>query len=96
LGWSRATRFVAIICCLGWIAGKVVPTSSAWACEPAEFPVAIDVGHDRARPGAMSARGVPEFEFNLVLARKILAMLRAAGFTRSFLIGEKRGAVETP
>jgi N-acetylmuramoyl-L-alanine amidase len=35
----------------------------------------------------MSARGVPEFEFNLVLAREIPAMLRAAGFTRSFLIG---------
>lgn len=56
------------------------------ACEPATFPVAIDVGHDRARPGAISARGVPEFEFNLVLARAVLAELLAGGFTRSFLI----------
>lgn len=30
--------------------------------------VAIDVGHSFARPGAVSARGKPEFEFNLAMA----------------------------
>jgi N-acetylmuramoyl-L-alanine amidase len=94
LGSARATRFVAILCCVGWIIDQFVPASSAWACEPAEFPVAIDVGHDRARPGAISARGVPEFEFNLTLAREVLAMLRVAGFTRSFLIGESGAPLE--
>jgi N-acetylmuramoyl-L-alanine amidase len=94
LGSARASGLVALICCLGWIAGTVVPVSSAWACEPAEFPIAIDVGHDRARPGAVSARGAPEFEFNLALAREVLATLRAAGFSRSFLIGESGAPLE--
>jgi len=41
--------------------------------------VAIDVGHYLARPGATSARGVPEFEYNLTLAREIADALRARG-----------------
>ncbi len=64
------------------------------ACERASFAVAIDVGHDRTRPGAISARGVPEFEFNLALARAVLAELVAGGFGRSFLIGEDGAPVE--
>jgi N-acetylmuramoyl-L-alanine amidase len=78
------------------VAGKLVAASSAWACEPAEFSIAIDVGHDRARPGAVSARGVPEFEFNLALAREVLATLLAAGFSRSFLIGVSGAPLELP
>lgn len=84
---GRTNRIIAIICCLGWIASKPAPGVSAGACEPAKFPVAIDIGHDRARPGALSARGVPEFQFNLALAREVMAVLRATGFARSFLIG---------
>ena len=59
---------------------------AAAGCVAADFVVALDVGHDRARPGAISARGVPEFDFNLALARAVLATLQAAGFGRSFLI----------
>jgi len=60
------------------------------------IPIAIDVGHDRARSGAVSARGMPEFEFNLALAREVLATLLAAGFSRSFLIGESGAPLELP
>jgi N-acetylmuramoyl-L-alanine amidase len=49
--------------------------------------VAIDVGHYLARPGAMSARGVPEFEYNLQLALETAAALRRAGH-RIILIGD--------
>lgn len=42
--------------------------------------IAVDVGHSFARPGATSARGVPEFEFNLDLARAVAAELEAAGY----------------
>lgn len=49
--------------------------------------VAIDVGHHVGSPGALSARGVPEFEYNLRLAGEIAAALRAAGH-RVLLIGE--------
>ena len=94
MGASRAKCFVAVICGLGWIAIKPAPALSEWACEPAGFPVAIDIGHYRARAGALSARGVPEFEFNLALAREVVAMLHAAGFNRSSLIGETGAPLE--
>ncbi len=57
-------------------------------CAPASLAVAVDVGHTLSSPGATSARGEPEFAFNQELARSVLAELNAAGFHRSFLIGE--------
>lgn len=50
-------------------------------------PVAVDIGHYRAAPGAYSARGVPEFDFNLALAGVIRASLTARGVP-VLLIGE--------
>ena len=47
----------------------------------------MDVGHYLARPGAISARGVPEFEYNLQLAREIQGALRRAGH-KTLLIGD--------
>lgn len=41
--------------------------------------VAVDVGHFLARPGATSAYGVPEFEYNHSLAAVIAARLAAGG-----------------
>jgi N-acetylmuramoyl-L-alanine amidase len=49
--------------------------------------IAIDVGHYLKQPGAISARGVPEFEYNLKLARDIDVRLRQAGH-RTLLIGD--------
>ena len=48
--------------------------------------VAVDVGHSIATQGAISARGVPEFEYNLALAREVAAALERAGM-RPRLIG---------
>lgn len=48
--------------------------------------IALDVGHYQAAPGATSARGVPEFEFNRALVLAIDARLKAAGY-RTELIG---------
>ncbi|KAB2969303.1 N-acetylmuramoyl-L-alanine amidase [Zoogloea sp.] len=42
-------------------------------------PIAVDVGHYLARPGATSARGIPEFEYNHGLAAVIAARLQADG-----------------
>ena len=56
------------------------------------FVVAVDVGHGKADPGAMSSRGVPEFEYNEHLATEALAALHRAGFSRSFLINPGRNA----
>jgi N-acetylmuramoyl-L-alanine amidase len=41
--------------------------------------IAIDVGHTLKNPGAISARGIAEFEFNRTLALEIAAGLRLAG-----------------
>ena len=43
----------------------------------------IDVGHTKESYGAMSARNVPEFEFNLKLARRIEERLKADGFAEA-------------
>jgi N-acetylmuramoyl-L-alanine amidase len=47
--------------------------------------IAIDVGHYREKPGATSARGRPEIEFNRELVHDIEAALRAAGHTTQII-----------
>ncbi len=54
----------------------------------AAWEVAIDVGHFREKPGVISARGVPEFEYNLALALKVREALEAGGL-RVRMIGER-------
>ena len=49
--------------------------------------VAIDVGHSYNNPGATSAHGVPEFEFNAALAKVIRDTLSLRG-TRVVSIGD--------
>jgi N-acetylmuramoyl-L-alanine amidase len=49
--------------------------------------IAVDVGHYVKNPGAISARGVPEFEYNLRLAREVAAALRQAGH-QVLLVGD--------
>jgi N-acetylmuramoyl-L-alanine amidase len=49
--------------------------------------IAVDVGHYLAKPGVISARGVPEFEYNLRLAHEVVEGLRGAGH-KVMLIGD--------
>ena len=56
------------------------------ACKRATFRAMIDIGHTAQAPGATSARGFPEFSFNLNLAKRIEQQLLAAGFRRSVLL----------
>lgn len=58
----------------------------AAACRRADFRVVIDVGHTAAVPGAMSARGVPEYMFNLQLGRDAQKALLDAGFDKTMLL----------
>ena len=55
-------------------------------CQPSAFRVVVDVGHTVDVPGALSARGMPEYAFNLQLARQIKEMLVGAGFDKTALI----------
>jgi N-acetylmuramoyl-L-alanine amidase len=50
--------------------------------------IALDVGHSQSKPGATSARGVPEFTFNRSLALALRDELQARGFT-ILMIGEE-------
>jgi N-acetylmuramoyl-L-alanine amidase len=67
-------RLLIIALIVGW----------SWCALAAD--VAIDIGHSRFRPGALSARGVPEFQFNLALGQVIDQELRNASF-KTLLIG---------
>ena len=55
-------------------------------CEPAKFRVVVDVGHTRQSEGAASARNIPEFDFNLQLARRIEDKLKSEGFVETRLL----------
>jgi len=55
-------------------------------CPRSTFRIVVDVGHTLAVPGAMSARGVPEYAFNLQLAGEVKQALTAAGFERTTLL----------
>jgi len=78
----RVPRVLCVLCVKAFLF-----TTSASAAA-----IAVDVGHYLKEPGAISARGVPEFEYNLRLARELAAALRAAGH-RTLLIGDD-GIVE--
>ncbi len=56
------------------------------ACQRAKFRVVIDVGHTVEVPGAISARGVPEYAFNLRLGQDIKQALADAGFDQAVLL----------
>ena len=59
---------------------------AAILCDPAKFRIVLDVGHTAKSEGASSARNVPEFAFNLHLARRIEQKLKAAGFAGTKLL----------
>jgi N-acetylmuramoyl-L-alanine amidase len=56
------------------------------ACDHRGFRVIVDVGHTARTPGAKSARGADEYDFNLRLAKEIDQKLIGAGFERTVLL----------
>jgi N-acetylmuramoyl-L-alanine amidase len=55
-------------------------------CDRENFRVILDVGHSAEVPGAMSARGVGEYTFNLNLANVIQKKMLEAGFTKTTVL----------
>jgi N-acetylmuramoyl-L-alanine amidase len=55
-------------------------------CDPSTFRVVLDVGHTAESEGAISARNVAEFAFNLRLATLIEEKLKAEGFAKTRLL----------
>ena len=60
--------------------------STASKCDRGKFRIILDVGHTAESYGAMSARRIPEFEYNLNLAKRIEERLKADGFSEAFLM----------
>src|SRR5262245_43381236 len=67
-------------------ADGAAPKSPASACDRAAFRLVVDVGHTAESPGAKSARGVGEYDFNLRLATLIEQDLLRAGFGKTVLL----------
>jgi N-acetylmuramoyl-L-alanine amidase len=70
-------RWLARLIAAAFIAGLSVAPFAAANERPI---VALDVGHSLKRPGATSARGVPEFAFNQALAAPVADALRDQGY----------------
>ena len=80
-----AVVLAAGLCLVTFDFSRAAPPSKP-ACAPTTFRTVLDVGHTAEAPGAISARGVGEFDFNLRLARRIEAALLDKGFARTVLL----------
>jgi N-acetylmuramoyl-L-alanine amidase len=97
MGRKHRLGLFALLCATLLSAGAFAastgkPASAAAAkpdkagCQRAAFRVLLDVGHSAQVPGATSARGVPEYEFNLRLAQAVEKALLRAGFRSTQLL----------
>src|ERR1700750_1101287 len=82
------TSFAAILAAAGWLAAAwsgpaLAETTKGGVCVPPAYRVILDVGHTAAVPGALSARGVTEYSFNMQLADAIKQALLEAGFNQT-------------
>jgi len=71
-----------------WAENAAAPKAAAPAdrCNRGQFRVLLDVGHTALVPGATSARGATEFDFNTKLASLIKDRMVAAGFARTHMM----------
>src|ERR1700690_3977311 len=84
----RIAGLATMLAGMAWQPGRAEDTATQHAadsnsCARSAFRVLIDVGHTATSPGADSARGVPEYEFNLKLAEVIAQALHEAGFDKT-------------
>jgi N-acetylmuramoyl-L-alanine amidase len=85
--WSAITvSLAAVLSTVALGIARAEPQSGKASCGRPDFRVVLDVGHTAKSPGAKSARGVDEFDFNLRLARQIDQALLEAGFSKTVLM----------
>ena len=89
---GRLAAWAMAIC----LAAALNPADADAACRADAFRIVVDVGHTPQSPGATSARGTPEFQFNLALANRTVRELDARGFAVHMLVtaGEGRGQLD--
>jgi N-acetylmuramoyl-L-alanine amidase len=88
----QAYKRVAMLACLSALSVALPQTAARAACDKQRFSIAIDVGHTPEAPGATSARGIPEFAFNMALGRDAVAALGKAGFPAHRIVVSGRGS----
>lgn len=86
------TRNAATALCLALFCAVSVPAQAA--CDAASFPIAVDIGHTAESPGAISAHGRTEFEYNLALGQQLAASLKSAGFPVGTIIISGEGKAQ--
>jgi N-acetylmuramoyl-L-alanine amidase len=80
-------RHIVKVASLGAV--RLNPAASkpvAAPCNPSKFRIVLDVGHTVESEGAISARNISEFDFNLRLAKQIEQKLKAEGFAETRLL----------
>ena len=83
---SSPKRHTVRLAALGPVALPSGLKPSATMCDPAKFRIVLDVGHTAESEGAISARNVAEYVFNLRLAQRIEEKLKAEGFAATRLL----------
>jgi len=78
---------------IGILTIPIIPNAES-KCVRQNFIVALDIGHSRLKPGALSARGVAEYEFNQKVVRLLLREMVDEGYTKSFMIADNNENVE--
>lgn len=76
-----------------WLLALFLTPGLALAAEPVpgeKHIVAIDVGHTRVSPGAISVTGIPEYEFNLKIAKMLESRLQERGTIQAFVIASEK------
>jgi N-acetylmuramoyl-L-alanine amidase len=84
--WRAIAASLATILSVLPLAIARAEPSGTTTCVREGFRVVLDVGHTARSPGAKSARGVDEFDFNLRLAKQIDQALLEAGFAKTVLM----------
>jgi N-acetylmuramoyl-L-alanine amidase len=90
--WRRAARHLCALVALGLVSVASLPLEAGEAisqrgrCDRQDFRVVLDVGHTIDAPGARSARGIPEYQFNLLLTEEIERALLEAGFRKTLVL----------
>jgi N-acetylmuramoyl-L-alanine amidase len=82
---------------LAWAASLLAGGADAMSCPEGRLRVAIDVGHSKAVPGAISATGKTEYEFNKRFADELVARSRAWRGVQLFMLsGTELGLRDRP
>jgi N-acetylmuramoyl-L-alanine amidase len=101
--WSGRWAAATVLLLGAWHVALGSAGSEPMTCPsgpPEEFRIMLDVGHTPRQPGAISARGAREYDFNARLAARISEELAIAGFrsTRVLKIDElgRKGLFRRP